>query len=458
MRPLTLAASLIVLLSAWPGLAQEKELPPEGAPPKPFQSPKRQNFTLPNGLHVSVAHYGLIPKINMELALNGGDITEPEGKQGVSGLMGELMKEGTTTRSAQEIADQTGLVGGELSINASSDQIVVHGEGLSEGADKLVALLADLALHPKFPESELGRIKQNQLRLIAIAKSTPRMMATEQFQKIIYGDNGYGRALPDEKMLQAITVADIKAYYAQHFVPANATLYVTGVFDDNLRKSIETAFSSWTKGTPPKLPQIAAKTNHTLAVVNRPGASQSTIYMGLPVITPGSKDFIPLEVTDSILGGSFMSRITSNIREEKGYTYSPRSSIESNLQDAVWAERADVTTQFTGASLSEILKEVNRLRTQAPPEKELQGIQNGMAGVFILRNSSRQGIINMLKFVDVHHLPANYLDNYIPTMFAVKPPDVQGMMEKYVDPNKMTIVVVGDQVKIDSQLTPFKPQ
>ncbi len=458
MRSLLLRTVLSAAIIAASGFAQEKELPPEGAAPKPFQSPRRQNFILPNGLHVSVARYGLIPLVNVELVLQGGDITEPEGKQGVSGLMSELMKEGTATRSAKDIADQTALLGGTLTVSASSDQIVVHGEGLSDGADKLVALLADVALHPKFPESELPRIKQNQLRTIAIAKSTPRMMATEQFQKIIYGDNGYGRALPDEQMLQSVTVTDIKSYYERHFVPANATLYVSGVFTDTLRSSIETAFSSWAKGAAPKLPQIEAKANRTLTVVNRPNASQSTIYMGLPVITPGSKDFIPLEVTDSLLGGSFMSRITSNIREEKGYTYSPRSIIESNLQDAVWAERADVTTQFTGASLGEILKEVNRLRTQPPPEKELKGIQNGMAGIFILRNSSRQGIINMLKFVDVHHLPANYLDTYIPAMFAVKPREVQGIMEKYIDPNKMTVVVVGDQSKIDSQLTPFKPQ
>ena len=152
-----------------------------------------------------------------------------------------------------------------------------------------------------------------------------------------------------------------------------------------------------------------------------------------------------------------MSRITTNIREEKGYTYSPHSVLETNAQNTIWAEHADVTTKFTGASLTEIYGEIDKLRKQAPPDKELKGIQNGMAGVFILRNSSRQGIINMFKLVDLHHLPADYLDTYISNMYAVKSSQVQGMMEKYIDPGKMTVVVVGDKSQIETQVAPFKP-
>ena len=180
------------------------------------------------------------------------------------------------------------------------------------------------------------------------------------------------------------------------------------------------------------------------------------IITGAERATPESKGYIPLQVADSILGGSFMSRITTNIREQKGYTYSPHSVLERNAQNTIWAEHADVTTKFTGASLTEIFGEIDKLRKQPPPEKELKGIQNGMAGVFILRNSSRQGLINMFKLVDLHHLPADYLETYISNMYAVKPPQVQGMMEKYIDPDNMTIVVVGDKSQVESQIAPFK--
>jgi zinc protease len=450
------AFSLILFTTACLLFAQEKEAPPEGSAPKPFLSPRRQNFTLPNGLRVTSAHYGLIPKVMVELVVTGGDVSETNDKQGIGNLMGELMKEGTESLTAEQIAQQTASIGGEISVRVNPDDIAVHGQALSDGAEALIKLVADMALHPKFPESELIRVKSNLLRQVAIAKTRPSYIAAQEFLKTMYGDNGYGRALPDERVLNSLTRDDVKAFYAKRFVASNARLYITGVFDDGVRKTLETVFASWQKGEPFSNPVIQAKTQRTLAVVDRPKAPQSTIYMGLPVATPASQDYIPLQVADSILGGSFMSRITDNIREQKGYTYSPRSAIETNAQNAIWAEHADVTTKFTGASLTEIFSEIDKLRKQAPPEKELKGIQNGMAGLFILRNSSRQGIINMFKLVDIHHLPADYLDTYVSKMYSVTPPDVQGMMEKYIDPAKMTIVVVGDKSEIESQLAPFK--
>ena len=165
-----------------------------------------------------------------------------------------------------------------------------------------------------------------------------------------------------------------------------------------------------------------------------------------------------MQVANSLLGGSFMSRITSESGRTKVIPIRPTACWKVNAQNGVWAQHADVTTKDTGASLHEIDSEIDRLRREAPPQKELTGIQNGMAGIFILRNSSREGIVNMLNFVDLHRLPSDYLDTYIGRMYAVKPPDVQGMMEKYIDPSKMTIVVVGDKSKIDSQLAPYRPK
>jgi predicted Zn-dependent peptidase len=451
-------AALLMFLPAAVCFAQEKEVPPEGSAPKPFTSPKRRSETLPNGLRVTSAHYGLIPKVTVELVVTGGDVSESADKQGIGNLMGEMLKEGTETRSAEQVAQEAASIGGAISVRVGPDDLTVHGQALSDGASDLMKLIAEMAMHPKFPESALPRLKADLVRQVAIAKSSARVMAAESFLKTVYGDNGYGRALPDEAVVRSLTLDDVKAFYAKRFVASNARLYVTGVFEDGLRKTIESAFGSWQKGQKFANPEVKAQTKHTLELVDRKGAPQSTIYMGLPVITPENSDYIPLQVADSILGGSFMSRITTNIREQKGYTYSPHSALETNAQNTIWAEHADVTTKFTGASLKEIFGEIENLRKQAPPDKELKGIQNGMAGVFILRNSSRQGIINMFKLVDVHHLPADYLDTYISKMYAVKPPQVQGMMEKYIDPGKMTIVVVGDKSQVESQIAPFKPQ
>jgi predicted Zn-dependent peptidase len=191
-------------------------------------------------------------------------------------------------------------------------------------------------------------------------------------------------------------------------------------------------------------------------MIDRPGAVQSTLVVGLPVPDASSPDYTALQVTDAILGGAFGSRITSNIREDKGYTYSPFSTITDHRGDALWAEMADVTTNVTGASLKEIFAEIERLRREAPPQTELRGIQNNMAGIFTLQNASRGGVINQLRFVDLHGLPDTYLTEYVKRVMAVTPADVQRIMRTYLRPEKMAIVVVGDRKTVEQQVKPYE--
>jgi zinc protease len=170
---------------------------------------------------------------------------------------------------------------------------------------------------------------------------------------------------------------------------------------------------------------------------------------------PTTADSIPLGVANSILGGSFGSRITSNIREDKGYTYSPFGQVSRRYHDAYWAEEADVTTQYTGASLKEIFAEITRLQKEAPPAAELQGIQSYLSGIFVIQNSSRGALIGQLQYVDLQGLGEDYLKNYVARVNAVTPGDVQRMTAQYIKPEEMTIVVVGDKAKITEQLAPY---
>jgi zinc protease len=172
---------------------------------------------------------------------------------------------------------------------------------------------------------------------------------------------------------------------------------------------------------------------------------------------PNSPDAIPLGVTNALLGGSFNSRITANIREQKGYTYSPRSEISRRYHDAYWAQTADVTTQYTGASLKEIFGEIDRLKSEPPSAPELKGIQNYLSGLFVIQNSSREALIGQLQYVDLQGLGEDYLKTYVPKVNAVTPADVQTMTGKYIKPDEMTMVVVGDKSKITEQLAPFQP-
>ena len=158
-----------------------------------------------------------------------------------------------------------------------------------------------------------------------------------------------------------------------------------------------------------------------------------------------------------LLGGSFGSRITSNIREQKGYTYSPSSQLSSRYRDAYWVEVADVTTNVTGPAIKEVIGEIDRLQADPPSDQELKGFQNYRAGVFILQNSSRAGIIGQLEFVDLHHLPPDYLNDYVARVYAVTPQQVQEAATKYIQDDKATIVVVGDKKVVQEQVKEFGP-
>jgi zinc protease len=170
---------------------------------------------------------------------------------------------------------------------------------------------------------------------------------------------------------------------------------------------------------------------------------------------PAQADWIALEVTDSLLGGSFASRIVANIREEKGYTYSPNSAINTHPGHAHWVEVADVTTKVTGASLKEIFFEIDRLRKEAPPAEELQGIKNNLAGIFVVQNASRAGVVGRLAFVDQYKLGDAYLAEYVKRVMAVTPADVQRVASQYLTPDKMTLVVVGDTKTVKEQVAPY---
>jgi predicted Zn-dependent peptidase len=306
------------------------------------------------------------------------------------------------------------------------------------------------------PESELARLKTDRLRALSIQKAQPGTLALERFRKVLYGEHPYGRLYPTEQMINSVSLEDVRKFYADNFGAQRTHLYVAGRFDAAaVRRAITQAFGAWAKGTPPVENIPHPTSERKIYLIDRPGAPQSTIYIGLPVVDPSHKDYIPLVVTNSILGGSFGSRITSNIREQKGYTYSPNSSVSARYRDAYWVEVADVTTAVTGPSLKEIFYEIDRLQKEPPPEAELQGIKNYMAGIFVISNSSRQGIINQLSLLDLHHLPDTFLTNYVQNVVNVSPGDVQRIMQTYVRPERMTIVVVGDREKIAKQIEEY---
>jgi len=435
----------------------QKQAPPEGGPAKAFSVPANETYTLANGMKVTLVPYGIIPKVTVSAAIDAGAVNEGAEHVGGSGLTADLMKEGTQSLSSEQLADATARMGSTLDVAANADQTIAQLDVLSEFGPQAVKLLADVLQHPRLPESELARLKNDALRQIAVRNSRPQTIALVKFRKILYGDHPYGTVLPTEADISKITLADLKDYFQANFGAQRTHLYVAGKFDTAaVKKAIAESFDGWAKGSPRAEKPVSAKPKPGLDLTDRPGAPQSTLLVGLPVPPPTSPDAIPLGVTNAILGGSFNSRITANIREQKGYTYSPRSEISRRYHDAYWAESADVTTQYTGASLKEIFGEIDRLKSEAPPAAELKGIQNYISGLFIIQNSNRGALISQLQYVDFQGLGETYLKTYVAKVNAVTPADVQKITGQYIKPEEMTIVVVGDKSKVTEQLAPYQ--
>lgn len=434
----------------------QKQSPPEGGQPKDFTLPQKSVFSLDNGLQVTLVQYGLVPKVMVQAVVRAGNINEAENEIWLADLTGNLMKEGTTNHSAEEVARMAAGMGGSIAINVSSDQTVIGANVLSEYGAALVGLMADVIRNPRFPESELPRLKNDRIRDLSIALTDPGQIALARFNKVLYPDHPYGRFFPTEEMIKGYNIDQVKGFYDKNFGAQRTHIYVAGKFDQPAMESaIRKSFGDWKRGPEPVTNVPKPLSTRSIYIIDRPGAPQSTIYLGLPVADPTAADYKALQVTDALLGGSFASRITTNIREQKGYTYSPRSSVTSHFHTAYWTEFASVTTSVTGASLKEIFYEIDRLQKSPPSAEELEGIQNYLAGVFVLRNSSPGGIIGQLSFLDLQGLPDSFLTNYVKDIYAVTPQQVQEITQKYMHMENMIIVIAGDKKQIEKQVAPY---
>lgn len=450
------AFALIFVFSAVNIFAQ-KETPPAGTAPKAFVFPKTEDYTLPNGMKVTLVQYGTVPKVAMQAIVRAGTLNEKSGQNWVSDVVASMLKEGTKARTAEAIARETADMGGSIFTSASQDKTVIGGEVLSEFDTKFLALLADVLMNPNFQTKDLEQLRANKLREISVARTQPGTIAQEKFRSTVYANHPYSSILPTEENLKSYTLEQVNAFYNDNFGAARTHLYVVGQFDAaKVKSEIQKGFGGWKKGAEPirNVPAVAGK--RSLDLIDRPGAPQSTIVLGMPAVSPSDEDFIKFQVMNALLGGSFGSRITANIRENKGYTYSPSSSVFNRFKTGYWYEVADVTTQSTGASIKEILYEIDRLQKEPPTDAELQGIKNYLVGIYVLQNSARGGVIGQLENMNYNELSKNYIDTYVQKITAVTPQDVSEMAKKYLQTDKMTIVVVGDKSVIAEQIKPYQ--
>jgi len=442
------AISLLIAVSS---IAQ-KQTPPVGGTPHDFKLPAKTTFQLPNGMQTTMVQFGDVPKATISLVIKAGNAQEDSNQVWLADLMGQLMEQGTTSMDFKTLSKKVAGMGGEVNVSVGPDETTISGSVLSEFAPDLVKVIADLVMNPAFPASELGRLKTGLKRNLTVQKSVPQNQARAKFFKAIYGNQPYGNLFPTEEMLDSYTLEMVKDFYNKNMGAKRSVLYAAGKFDEgSLTTAVKNNFSKWKAGPDVSYPDEIASTSTDTIIVDRKDAPQTTIVYGSPTITPKDENYLASTVANSLLGGSFASRITSNIREDKGYTYSPNSVINNRKSGSVWMQQADVTAAHTIDALKEINKEVKLLQNEPPSAKELEGIQNYQAGIFVLMNSSPFGIINQLNFLDTYGLPDSYLTNYVKNIYQVTPQKVSEMAREIYQTDKMTLVLVGDKESIEKQ-------
>lgn len=434
-----------------------KDVPPEGAAPKPLHLSTTEDFSLPNGMKVTLVPYGAVPKVAIRAVVDAGRMREGQQQTWLSDLAGRLLEEGTESRSSTDVANAVADMGGQLEISTTRDATVAGSYVLTESGEKFVGLLAEVLMHPKLPDSEVARLKADLSRRLAVEKSEPASIARAAFLGKLYPDQPWSKIFPSEAEIAGYKIADVRAFYDANYAASRTHLYVAGKYGPGLRPAIEKAFSGWRAGKASPVPPTSAATQYSLQVIDRPGAPQATINMGMGVPPPKSPDAIPFEVMNTLLGGAFVSRITANLREKHGYTYSPVSLVSEAGHGSYWVQIADVTTAVTGPSIREVFSEIHRLRNEPPPADEVSGIKNYLSGIFVLRNTvSADALIRQLQGIDFQGLDRSYLNTYLSRVNAVTAAQIQQEAQKYLVPSKMTITVVGDKSKINAQLESFK--
>lgn len=452
-----LTMALLLVAATLPAQTTPRQAPPPAGTPKDFRVPPRRTITLPNGMKLTMVPWGRVPKVALSLEVRTGTIDEGPNDITLSAVTADMLLEGTTTRSPQQIAREAASMGGEVGSFGGSETTTIRGEVLSEHAAAFVTLLADVARNPRFADDDLGRIREKHMRDNAIQLTRPGTLAQQKFREMSFGAHPFARMYPPDSMLRGFTSARVRTFHSTQFGAARAHLYISGVFDAKaVERAAREAFGSWQAGSAPTANPPVPVARRQVELVDRAGSVQSSMWMGLPVADPSKPDWVTLSVTDALLGGAFGSRITTNIRENKGYTYSPGSFLWTEKGTGLWVEVADVTTNVTGPALTEIFGEMQRLRSEAPPAAELDGIKRNMAGVFTIQNSSRNGLIGQLQFADLHGLGEDYLASYVKRVMEVTPEQVRATAEKHLDPARVSVAIVGDRKQVEPQLGKFR--
>jgi predicted Zn-dependent peptidase len=425
--------------------------------------PRATEETLSNGLTVLIMENHRLPLITVQYSLSGtGAIFEPSNVPGLAGITAQMLREGTTGKSSVQIAEQIDQLGASIGAAAGfgSAVTVVNASGLSDNFDQWFALTNDILLNPTFPADELNRIKQRMKTQLRQQRANPNFLSAETFNKAVYGSHPAAVVSSTNESIDAITPEMLAKWHRERYAPQNAILGITGdVKASEIVPKLEKWLAAWKKTElkeelPPNPKPAAAK---RVLLVNRPNSVQTTVALGNIAIDRRDADFIPLTVMNHILGGGPAARLFLNLREEKGYTYGVYSSFTALKYPGPWRAGADVRTEVTGGAMTEFYREFQRIRDEKVPTGELDEAKRALVASFALSLENPPELLGYAVVQKIYGFPADYWDTYPAKIMAVTAEDIQRVARKYVNPDNLQIVAVGDVSKIKPVFEKYGP-
>lgn len=428
-----------------------RAIPGLGEPRSP-RRPRVSSRTLPNGLRAFAIRRDSVPLAEVRVRIPAAVATSAMLSR--STLLAETMLKGTRSAGAVELEESIGLLGGQLLVASDRDKAMVGGSVLVENLSGYLAILADVLTSATYPTADVEQERGRLTERLAVANSNPGTIAAKAIAAELFGSHPYAHVLPEPDELAATSPASVRSWHRRCIRPEDAIVVIVGALPPaKALDLLESALGEWTgTATPSSLPEPSYAAPSGIALVDRPGSVQSAIRLGVPALPRTDQAFAALSVANMLLGGYFSSRLVANLREDKGYTYTPRSGIDLAQAASVLTISADVSTEVTAAALNETLYEVGRIAFTLPDADELENARQYLIGSRVLALSTQSGLASSLANLEFAGVGLDWLWDHQRALAKVSADDVQQVAARIITPQQCRIAVVGDASLIEGSL------
>ena len=438
-------------------LTADRSRLPEPGPARTFKFPPVEKSVLPSGLRLWTVRHPQVPVVSLILLITRGAAADPPRQDGLAAITADMLDEGSGDRSAIEMHEALARLGAQFDTDIGSDATAVSVTALSRVTDRVLPLVGDIVTRPSLRESDFERVRQLRLHRLKQLRDSPAAVADRAFLSLLYGEDPYGHSpIGNEASLALLTIDDVRSFHAREIVPGAATLIAVGDCDHStMARLAADAFADWREdhgrrppdpgpGTKDQAPSAPLQ-GPRLAVVPRSRAPQSELRIGQVAAARQTPDYHALALANAILGGQFVSRVNLNLREDKGFTYGARTAFEFRRRPGPFVLQVSVQTAATVQAIHESIAEIVGIRgthpvTPAELSFGIAALTRGYARTFETADQIGRAVMQLA----LYDLPDDYYAEFVPRIEAVSQDDVSRVMTRYIDPDRLTTLIVGD--------------